>query len=248
MFYHNLNPVLLNLGPLQIRYYGIIFALGFLITYFLVKSLSKKKKLPLKNSDVDSLMIYLIIGVVLGARLFEIIFYNPQYFFSNPLRMLAVWQGGLSFHGGLLGAFLATYIFCKKRKIKFLQLADILVIPASLALALGRIGNFINSELYGKITSLPWGVKFQNAEGFRHPSQIYESLKNFFIFFVLLHLNNKKHKPGFLFAMFLILYSTLRFFIEFVREPEIIICSLTMGQLLSIPVFLIGLVMLIKLK
>jgi len=179
--------------------------------------------------------------------LFEIIFYNPVYYFTYPLKMIAIWQGGLSFHGGLAGAFLAAYYFCKKRKIQFLELADIIVIPTALALALGRIGNFLNGELYGRITSLPWGVKFQNAEGFRHPSQLYESLKNGIIFITLWKVKEIKRKPGFLFSIFLIMYGTLRFFVEFVREPEVMVSFLTMGQVLSIPMILIGIYLLKKL-
>jgi len=236
MFYHNINPTLITLGPLEIRYYGLIFALAFLIAYFFLKKHKFKKQ-----DHLESLIIYLIIGVIIGSRLFEVIFYNLPYYLTNPIKIIAIWQGGLSFHGGITGAAIALYLFTRKYKYNFLKLADLIAIPAALALCFGRIANFINAELYGRVTSIPWAVKFPNAEGFRHPSQLYEATKNLLIFFILLFKN--KNKPGNTFALFLILYSTLRFFIEFVREPQILIGPLTMGQLLSIPLFIIGIIL-----
>ena len=246
MFTHAIDPVFLHLGPLEIRWYGLIYALGFVLTYFLFKYLAKKRNIVLEEGDLDTFMMYLIVGVVVGARLFEIIFYNPAYYFAYPLKMFAIWQGGLSFHGGLVGAFFATFFFCRKRGFPFFVFADLLVIPAALALAFGRIGNFLNGELFGRVTSVPWAMKFQNAEGFRHPSQLYESFKNFIIFATLWFLKDSKHKPGFLFALFLVLYGSLRFLVEFVRQPEIIILSLTMGQWLSIPLIIVGVWLVIK--
>jgi len=248
MFTHSLNPILLNLGFLEIRWYGLLYALGFVITYLFLRAAIKQKKLPLKMDDIDSLLVYLIIGTILGARLFEILFYNLSYYLSNPLQIVAVWQGGLSFHGGLVGVFIALIIFAKKKKVDFWLLSDLVVLPAALALALGRIGNFINGELVGRVSSVPWAVKFQNADGFRHPSQLYESFKNLLIFVVLLFFRNKNHQPGFLFALFLTFYGFLRFMVEFVREPEVLLGFITMGQLLSIPVFLIGVWLVIKKK
>lgn len=240
MFYNNLDPILFSLGNLEIRYYGVIYALGFIIGYLFLKYFSKTRKINLNKEQLDSFLLYLILGVVIGARVFYIIFYNPLHYLNNLLEIFYFWEGGLSFHGGLVGGCLIIYLFCRRNNIKFLDMADVLSIPLSLALALGRIGNFINGELYGRITSLPWGVKFKNVEGFRHPSQIYESLKNLIIFFTLFSLKNKKLKSGFIFGLFLVMYSTLRFMIEFVREPEIYLGFLTMGQLLSTPLFIIG--------
>ena len=196
--------------------------------------------------DVDSLIVYLVIGTVLGARLFEVLFYNPSFYFGNPLEVLAVWHGGLSFHGGLIGAMLASYIFCRKYNIDYLELADIVSIPLAFGLFLGRIANFINGELYGYETSLPWAVKFQGADGFRHPTQIYEALKNLFIFFILFNLKDKKYKKGTLFFIFITLYGLLRFFIEFLKVPESYLLGLPTGQLFSILMFLIGGIYLIK--
>ncbi len=252
MFYHNINPVLLKIGAFEIRYYGLIFVLGFVIAYFLLIYLSKEKKLSLTKEDISDLLFYLLIGVIVGARLFYILFYNLNFYLSSPLDMFAVWRGGLSFHGGLVGAIIAIFVFCKKKKIGFYDIADIAVLPTALGLAFGRIGNFLNGELYGRITDVPWAVKFKDAEGFRHPSQLYESLKNFTIFGALWFVKNKKLPKGFLFWSFVTMYSVLRFTVEFFREPDpqlgFIVYNLTMGQLLSIILFLVGAYFLIRLK
>src|SRR3989338_1645725 len=199
MFMHNINPVLLRLGPFEIRYYGLFYVLGFVMAYFIIDYLAKKKKISLSKDDIADFLLYIIVGTVLGARIFYIIFYNLPFYLSNPFEMLAVWHGGLSFHGGLIGSVIAWFYFCKRKKIDFYEIADITVIPLALGLALGRIGNFINGELYGRITDVPWAVKFPDAEGFRHPSQIYESLKNFFIFGVLFFIRKKQLKDGIMF-------------------------------------------------
>ncbi len=243
MFYHNINPTLLKLGPFEIRYYGIIYVLGFILAYFFINYLAKQKNLKLNKDDIWDLLFYLIIGTVIGARIFEIIIYNPSYYFKNPFEMLAIWHGGLSFHGGLIGAVIAGYLFCKKKKIEFYDLADICVIPLAFGLFLGRIGNFINGELIGRVTNLPWCVKFKSYEGCRHPSQLYESFKNLVIFSILWFLKDKKLKKGIMFWSFILMYSTLRFFIEFFRAPDEqigFILGLTMGQWLSIAIFVVG--------
>jgi phosphatidylglycerol:prolipoprotein diacylglycerol transferase len=244
MFYHNIDPVLLKLGSLEIRYYGLIFVLGFVTAYFLLVYLSKERKMGLTKDDISDLLLYLLVGIILGARLFYVLFYNLGFYLSHPLQTIAVWNGGLSFHGGLVGAAIAAFFFCKKKKIDFYDIADIAVIPTALGLAFGRIGNFLNGELYGRITQVPWAVKFRGAEGFRHPSQLYESLKNFIIFGILWNIRNKKLPKGFLFWSFVVLYSAFRFLVEFFREPDpqlgFIIYNLTMGQILSTIMFLIG--------
>jgi phosphatidylglycerol---prolipoprotein diacylglyceryl transferase len=243
MFIHNINPVLLNIGSLQVRYYGLLYSISFILAYFLINW--QKKDL---DFDTEDYLFYLLIGTLVGARLFYVLFYNLPFYIANPLKIIAVWQGGLSFHGGLLGAFATAYIFSKRKNIPLLKLADLTSIPLALGLFLGRIGNFINGELYGRITNVPWCFNFKNVEGCRHPSQIYESLKNLLIFFILIIKKDHKHKDGYLFSLFLILYSILRFSIEFIREPEITIASLTMGQWLTIPIFIIGLILYKKTK
>jgi phosphatidylglycerol:prolipoprotein diacylglycerol transferase len=185
-------------------------------------------------------MILLTFALIIGARLFEVFIYNPSYYLQNPAQIIAVWKGGLSFHGGLIGVIIAGYLFARKKKIKFLHLCDIFVVPLALAQVLGRIGNFINGELYGTITRLPWGMKFPGAEGFRHPSQLYEAAYNLVIFSFLFIKRNKKQPAGYLLSYFLILYPIFRFFTEFVREPEVMIGFLTMGQVLNIGMFIGG--------
>ena len=147
MFNFNINPEILGIGPVSIRYYGIIYALGFIITFLYLDYLRKKNRLELSRDSIYDLIFYLVIGVVLGARIFEVLVWNPGYYFSNPGQIIAIWNGGLSFHGGLLGAVLASYLFSRKHKLSFLKLADAIIIPTTLALALGRIGNFLNGEL-----------------------------------------------------------------------------------------------------
>ncbi|MBI2667905.1 prolipoprotein diacylglyceryl transferase [Candidatus Woesearchaeota archaeon] len=252
MFVHNINPVLFQIGPLQVRYYGIIYALGFIISYYMIYYLAKRKQLNLTKDDVSNYIFYSIIGVVLGARLAHILA-NYSFYLNNILQIFAVWNGGFAFHGGLIGLLIVSFIFTKKKNIEFYDLADIVVMPAAIALALGRIANFTNGELYGRITNVSWAVKFPNAEGFRHPSQIYESLKNFFIFFTLWFIKDKKLPKGFLFWSFVTLYGFIRFLIELLyREPisplGFILFSLTITQIADIIMFLAGLFMLYKLN
>ncbi len=259
MFYHNINPVLFELGPFQIRYYGLFYALGFLIAYFLISYLAERKGLGITKDDVADLLVYNIVGVVVGARLVYVIFYNLSFYIQNPFEIIAVWNGGLSFHGGLLGAIIAISLFCKRKKIEFYYIADIAVIPVALALALGRIGNFINAELYGRITDVSWCIDYSKNKfakglpsGCRHPSQIYESIKNFAIFAILWFIKDKKLPKGFMFWSSVALYSLFRTIIEFFRQPDeqvgFIFNYFTMGQLLSFPLFLLGIYMLLRLK
>jgi len=259
MFFHNINPVIFEIGPFQVRYYGVFYALGFIIAYFMISYLAKRRQIGITKDDVADLITYELVGVVLGARLAYVLFYNLSFYAQNPINILKLWHGGLSFHGGLLGAIIAAYLFCRKKKIGFYDIADITVIPVALALALGRIGNFINAELYGRITDMPWCIDYSKNQyvsdlpsGCRHPSQIYESLKNFFIFAVLWLIKDKKLPKGFMFWSFVTLYGLLRTIVEFFRTPDeqvgFIFNYFTMGQLLSIPLFLIGVYILYRLK
>ena len=259
MFYHNINPVLLELGPFQVRYYGLFYALGFVIAYFLIAYLAKRKKINITKDDVADFLVYEIIGVVLGARLVYVVVYNPFFYFQNPFEIIAVWHGGLSFHGGLIGAIAALYLFCRKKKIEFYDLADIAVIPVALALALGRIGNFMNGELYGRLTNVSWCIDYSKNKfienlpsGCRHPAQIYASIKDLLIFSVLWTIKNKKLPKGYLFWAFVALYGLFRTIVEFFRAPDeqigFVFNYFTMGQLLSFPLFLVGVCMLYRLN
>lgn len=259
VFYNNINPVLVSLGPFDIRYYGLFYGIGFLMSYFIVRYLIKKnKKTNLKPNDVDDFYIYIMVSGLLGGRLFYCFFYNFNYYIHNILDIVKVWNGGMAFHGGLLGAILGILLYVyqfnkkketKKEKIHFYDIADMMVIPFALSLALGRIGNFTNHELYGRLTDLPWGTKFKTVSGFRHPSQLYESAKNILIFISLWNINKIKDiQKGVLFWSFTALYGILRFFIEFVREPSdkqlgeagVFLGWMTPGQFLCILMIISG--------
>ena len=221
--------------------------------------LAKIKGINLSKDAAADFILYLIIGIVAGARIAYVLVYNPMFYLGNPAEIIMVWHGGLSFHGGFLGAIIATFLFSKRKNIGFYDLADITVLPVALGLALGRIGNFMNGELYGRITDTSWCIDYSKNQyigdapsGCRHPSQIYESLKNLVIFSALWVIKDKKLPKGFMFWSFVALYGLFRTIIEFFRQPDeqigFISNYLTMGQLLSIPLLLIGAYMLFRLK
>ncbi|MBI4451314.1 prolipoprotein diacylglyceryl transferase [Candidatus Woesearchaeota archaeon] len=237
---HSLDPVLLHLGPLQIRWYGLMYVLAFLFAYWYVRREIRQGRSELTLPQLDSLLTLSVIGLLVGARVFYVLIYNASYYAAHPLEVFAVWAGGLSFHGGLFGGLIAGWLFCRTHKLSFLKTADLFIVPVALGQAFGRLGNFINGELPGRITSLWWGVKFPNVEGFRHPSSLYEAAYDILIFSVLYPLRTKQWRPGSLLALFLMMYAAFRFVTEFVREPEIMIGPLTMGQLLNIPMFIAG--------
>ena len=209
MFIHNINPVLFSVGPISVRYYGIIYALGFIIAYLVLRHFVKQGKIAhMRLADIDDYIVWLVLGVVIGARVIDYVFFYWPAIISDPVGLFRIWEGGLSFHGGLLGAALVTFWYCRKKKIVFYDLADLLVIPAALALFFGRIANFINGELWGTITNVSWCVQFPAVDGCRHPSQLYEAFYTLVIFVKLLFvhaLKKKAHKdswlrkPGFVF-------------------------------------------------
>ncbi|MCK4859834.1 MAG: prolipoprotein diacylglyceryl transferase [Candidatus Omnitrophica bacterium] len=243
-FVSRLNPVFLKFGSIEIRYYGLIWLFCFFITLKLLSFLVERKKIGINKEGVSDFVFCVILGGILGARLFYVLVYNFNFYLTHPAEMLAIWHGGLSVHGGFLGGLLGGLIYCHRKKIDFFALADLFVIPLSICLCLGRIGNFINGELYGRISSLPWAVKFPGVEGFRHPSQLYESFKNLIIFAILWNLNKKPLRKGTLFFVFITFYSLFRFLVEFFRQPDSQIGflggNLTLGQLLCIPFLLVG--------
>lgn len=217
-----------------------MWALAFLFVYWYVRKSAREKLIRLSDDDVDWLMLWLVAGIIIGARIFEVFVWEWQYYAANPAEIIAIWHGGLSFHGGLLGGLTAGWIFARKRKISFLNLCDICIVPIALGQAFGRIGNFINGELFGRVTSLPWGIKFPGAEGYRHPSQLYEALYDIIIFVVLFSIRKRKMPNGSILAIFLVLYSVFRFITEYFREPTSFVGPLTMGQALNIPMFVFG--------
>jgi phosphatidylglycerol:prolipoprotein diacylglycerol transferase len=249
-FIHNINPVLIGIGPFEIRYYALAYVLGFLVLYFTLLYYSRKKIIKLTGDEAEWLSIYLILGIIIGARLLTVFGWSfasgdPFYFLRNPWDIFAVWKGGMSLHGGIIGILLVGYWYCRKKKLSFAKVADLLVIPAAFVLALGRIGNFINGELVGTITNLPWCFKFPLYEGCRHPVQLYAAAGRAALGGFLIFLNKKKRKNGFLLWIFIFLMGVGRFFCDFIREDPRLF-GLSFGQYLSIVMFVIGGYVLLK--
>lgn len=239
-----ISAVAFNIGKLSISWYGIIYALSFLIAIPISIKLGKQRNIT--KEQIYDYFIYLIPSGVIGARLLAVLL-NFHLYQDNLLKIFYVWEGGMAIHGGLIGAVIGTYFFCKKHKVHFYDMADIIVIPLALGLSLGRIGNFINQEFPGKLTNLPWGITYDNIQGKRHPSQIYESIKNFTIFIILLNFYKLKNiKKGVIFWLFIFIYSLFRFSVEFVKDQPLLFLNLTYGQLISIPLFILAVIMLIK--
>jgi phosphatidylglycerol---prolipoprotein diacylglyceryl transferase len=252
MTFPHIDPVFLRLGPLEFRWYGLMYILGFLASYFIILAGVKRKGLPLSKDDVADLIFTTALGIILGGRLGYILFYNLSYYLSHPAKLFAVWEGGMSFHGGLTGAILAGLYFIRKHKLSFYQLADIGFVAGPIGLFLGRVGNFINGELYGRVTDVPWGMVFPGGGPLpRHPSQLYEALlEGVLMFAILFTVSRKVNRDGVVFWSFIGLYGLFRFLVEFLREPDeqlgILFGVLSMGQLLSLPMFLLGAFMVVR--
>jgi phosphatidylglycerol:prolipoprotein diacylglycerol transferase len=250
----DLNPILVALGPIRVTWYGMMYVLGFILSYLLIRAQVKKKDFRISLEEIQGLYFDLILGLIIGARLGYVFFYDLQAYLSNPLEIFAVWHGGMSFHGGLIGILIAAVFFCRKKKKSFWKLSDLFVVTAPLGLALGRIGNFINGELYGRVTQVPWGMIFPKGGPLpRHPSQLYESaLEGGLLFLILWRVKEKKHAEGYLLALFIFLYGAFRFFIEFFREPDVqlgfVLGPLSMGQILCTVMIAVGILLMIYLK
>lgn len=249
IYEHNLDPVLVQLGPLRIGWYGLMYALAFLTAYWYGLRVSRQPGSPVSSEQIPNLFTYVIVGVIVGGRLGWVIFYGGMPYLEQPLRILETWKGGMSFHGGLLGVTLALWIYAGRNRIPLLALADIVALWVPVGLFLGRIGNFINGELYGMKTNGSWGVIFPGDPQRlpRHPTQLYEAFgEGVVIFAVLWLLRARVRRVGLQPAVFLLLYGIARLAVEFVRLPDADIGYLwrfvTMGQLLSLPMLLVGLV------
>jgi len=242
----NVNPEIFRIGNFAVRWYGLLFASGFLFGYLIFYKFFKKEGLTVEI--LDKLTIYMALGTVIGARLGHCLFYEPDYYLSNPVEILKVWKGGLASHGAAIGILIALYLFVRKYKKPFIWILDRIVVVVALGGALIRLGNLMNSEIYGVETSLPWGFVFiRNHEVVpKHPTQIYEALTYFFVFGLLfwIYLKTKgQFRSGTLFGLFLILVFGIRFLIEFIKEEQVPFeegMILNMGQLLSIPFVLLG--------
>lgn len=236
--YPNIDPEIIRIGPLAIRWYGVMYLLGFAASFFLVRAQLREKRLALPHDYVESLFTWLIVGLLLGARLGHIVFYGLPFYLQNPFEIIALWHGGMSFHGGFIGSVVAGYLFCRKTGQDFWLMADAVIATAPIGIGLGRLGNFINGELFGRITDVPWGMVFPDGGPFvRHPSQIYEAMLEGAVLFGILW-TARRHMPrsGMLTALFAVFYGIFRITAEFFREPEVenIFGVITMGQFLSI--------------
>ena len=246
--YPNIKPYIVKIGPFEIRWYGLMYLIGFFISYLLFKYQIKKKNLNIATNIIDNLYFYLIIGLIIGARVGYIVFYNLEEYIKRPLEIFAIWHGGMSFHGGLIGTILAGIYFTKKFKIDFWLFSDLLIPTVPIGLGLGRIGNFINGELYGRVSTLPWAMIFPSGGSMpRHPSQLYEAFfEGLVLFCILWYLKDKIKIKGRLTALFLIFYGIFRFFIEFFREPDpqlgFVLYFLTMGQILCLCMIITGII------
>ena len=263
MIIHDFDPVLIDLGIFQVRWYSLAYILGILIGWMYANKIIKSTSInkynfkQIESKNFDDLIIYLILGIIIGGRLGYVIFYNLNYYVENLLEIFKIWKGGMSFHGGLIGVIISTILFSKKSAINFFKISDIICCVAPIGIFLVRIANFINGELYGKFTTLPWGVIFKNAGNLpRHPSQIYEAaLEGIVLFLIINYLALKKellYKTGYVSAIFLIFYSILRIFSEIFREPDIqiglIFNYFSMGSILSILTITGGLIIILFLK
>ena len=246
MFTNNFDPVAIQIFTLEIRWYSLAYIAGILIGWYL------SKKFFITNEEIkekfDDYLTYLILGIIIGGRLGYVLFYNIDYYLNNIIDIFKIWQGGMSFHGGLLGIIFSTILFSKKNNHNPYSYLDIVSIVAPIGIFFGRIANFVNSELYGTESNLPWAVKFLKVDNlYRHPSQLYEAaFEGLVLFIILIQFKNKGFLkfPGIISGIFLILYSLFRFVIEFFRIPDeqlgYLFLSLTMGQIISLIFFIFG--------
>lgn len=247
----NIDPIAVDFGFFVIRWYSLAYIFGIVGAWLLARKMSTVSNSVFTVLKIDDFLVWATAGIVLGGRLGYVLFYNAHYFYENPIQILAVWQGGMSFHGGLIGVIIATLIFAKVKKIPPLAMGDILACVAPIGLFLGRLANFANAELYGRVThSVPWAMIFPRAGGDpRHPSQLYEACLEGIVLFSILNIiwwfyPRLRNRQGYIFGLFLVLYGFFRFIVEFTREPDshlgFVFSYFSMGQLLSIPMVLVG--------
>ncbi len=247
MFINNFDPVAIEILSLEIRWYSLSYIIGILIGWYLAKKFFISKNI---YHRFDDYITFVIIGLILGGRFGYVLFYNLNFYINNPFDILKLWQGGMSFHGGVLGIIIASIIFAKKNDDNIFEYLDVVALVSPIGIFFGRISNFINSELYGSITNVPWAVTFIQVDNLpRHPSQLYEALlEGLILFLILIYFKNKfLNKPGLISGLFLIFYSIFRFFVEFYRVPDeqlgYIFLNLSMGQVISLIFILSGLIL-----
>lgn len=251
--YQSLNPVAFAVGPVEVRWYGLAYLAGFICAGLVMMATARRWRLRLSGDDAMIVILGVAVGLIFGARLFYVLFYNLPYYMAHPLHIFMFSEGGMSFHGGLCGGILGGFIACKALRLSFVTMADLAVIGAPLGLFFGRVANFVNGELWGKPTDLPWGVAFESGGGImRHPSQLYEAVLEGLLISVILFALSRKVPPrprGTFVGTFLVLYGVMRFAVEFVRVPDeqlgYLFGPVTMGQLLSVPLVLVGVAVLV---
>lgn len=253
--YQMLDPIAVQIGPLQIRWYGLAYVAGFICAFLILWNLSKRWRVRINEDAFFVIVFSVILGVIIGGRAGYVLFYGDGYYLQHPEKILAFNEGGMSFHGGLIGVLVGGYIASRITHIPFLTLADMGAVGAAIGLFFGRCANFVNGELWGAPTDLPWGVVFGGAAGTmpRHPSQLYEALLEGVVIFCVLFALSRKNPPrprGTFIGLFLVMYGVFRFLVEFVREPDVQLGYLwggwlTMGQVLSVPLIVAGVALLI---
>jgi phosphatidylglycerol---prolipoprotein diacylglyceryl transferase len=241
--YPKIDPELISLGPIKIRWYGLMYVLGFVGAYLLMSRQKRAREIGLQGTAAQDLIFYVAIGLIVGARLGYVLFYqytNYSFYLQNPLEIFATWHGGMSFHGGFVGAVFAGWLFCHRRKMPFWAVADSATVAAPIGLGFGRMGNFINGELFGRPSDVPWAMVFPDGGPLpRHPSQLYEAtLEGFVLFILLWGLRQRGFRDGMMVVFFVFFYGLFRFIAEFFREPDpqvgFLLGSLTMGQMLCL--------------
>lgn len=254
----DIDPVIISIGPIDIYWYSLAYVAGILIGWYYCDQLIRRNYAnDITSKNLDDFISWLVISIIIGGRLGYVLFYDPSRYFSAPLEILKTYKGGMSFHGGMIGVIIACFVFCKKNRLSFFSLIDLLAVATPIALFLGRIANFINGELYGRVTNVPWAIIFPYSDMMpRHPSQLYEAFFEGIVLFLILSyqaickLSLKHH--GLITGYFLSFYSIFRIMVEFIREPDeklgYFAQYFTMGQLLSIPMLLIGIVFILKVK
>ena len=248
MIFPQIDPVIFSIGPLAVRWYGMMYLFGFVGGYFMMCHIARLRKFEgLTSETISDLLFYGVLGVVLGGRLGYTLFYNSSYYLRHPLEIFYVWEGGMSFHGGLIGVVTVLLLFCWRRHLSVLMVGDLVVSAVPIGLGFGRIGNFINGELWGRVTDVPWGIVFPGAGSQpRHPSQLYEAgLEGIVLLLVIYFLHRCGARRGVPAFAFVSLYGIFRFVVEFFRQPDSQLGFLwggaTMGQLLSLPMVIVGL-------
>jgi phosphatidylglycerol---prolipoprotein diacylglyceryl transferase len=250
--YPHINNIAIKIGPIKVYWYGLMYLLGIICAIMLGKIKAKQLHLDWTNEQIIDLVFYCALGVIVGGRIGYVLFYATGTLISDPLFIFRIWQGGMAFHGGIIGVLIAVYLFARRMHLPYFTVGDFLAPLVPLALFAGRIGNFINAELPGRVTTMPWGMVFPYSGALpRHPSQLYEALFEGIVLFLILWIYSSKPRPRCsVSALFLIGYSVFRFCCEFFREPDmqlgfVAFDWLTMGQLLSIPLFIGGVVLLL---